>query len=109
MCTYVVCVCVYIHHGLYVYNFECCCEHFLSVGVALWGPADKSTLMDENPLMEELLASLSVPLQVSRKRTLSRSALWRMGLAGTYTERGDTGYTPLSAACVIKNHTLCTI
>ena len=48
------------------------------------------------------------PLTGLRNRTLSRSALWRAGLAGTYTERGDPRYT-FHFHCVIKNHTLCTI
>ena len=44
-----------------------CGEHFLSVSVDLWGPAEESTLFDEIPLLKVLLASLSVPLQVSGK------------------------------------------
>ena len=87
-----VCVCVYIM--VCMCTTSCCGEHFLSVGVDLWGPADKSTLKDENPLLEELLASLSIPLQVSRKRTLSRSALWRMGLAGTLQKEGTQDILP---------------
>ena len=54
--------------SVYMYSMcttSCCGEHFLSVGIDLWGPADKSTLIDENPPLEGLLASLSVPLQVS--------------------------------------------
>ena len=57
--------------------------------------------LDENPTLEGLLASLSVPLQVSRKRI---PALWRVALAGTATERKDVEYTPEYFHCVI--HTL---
>ena len=53
---------------VYVYIIVCMCgEHFSSVSVGLWGSADESTLIDENPPLEGLLASLSVPLQVTGK------------------------------------------
>ena len=57
---------VYVYIMVSMCTTSCCGERFLSVGIDLWGPADESTLIDENSLWEGLLASLSVPLQVSR-------------------------------------------
>ena len=61
MCTYVymyvyimVCMCTAVYHVV--------ANIFLSVSVHLWGPADESTLMDENPLLGGFLASLFVSL-----------------------------------------------
>ena len=59
--------CLQVHvHIVYVYIMVCMCttEHFLSVCVDVWGEADESTLSDENPPLEGLLASA---LQVSGK------------------------------------------
>ena len=91
--------------SVYVYIMVCMCgEHFLSGGVDLWGPAHESALIDENPPLEGLLASFSVPLQVSRrglcletckgteKLTPSRSALWRVGLTLCITVVYSTSY-----------------
>ena len=56
---------VYVYIIVCMCTASCCGEHFLSVGIDLWGPADESTLIDENTPLKGLLASLSVPLQVS--------------------------------------------
>ena len=73
----------------------CCGEHFLSVGVDLWGPADESTLIDENPPFEGILTSLTG----LRKRTLSRSAL---NLKHEKSKVVDVRIKPLSANWMIK-------
>ena len=79
-----VCACGYTHCGCMVNGSGSC----LSVSSCLYiGAWEQSTL----------IASLGGapgqsfrPLTGLWKRTLSRSALWRVGLPGTYTERGDS-------------------
>ena len=71
-----------------------CGEYFLSVGVDVWGPPDESTLIDKSPLLEGLLASLSVPLQVTGKGL-------RLGL-----HSGEWGYQGLIQR---YNYALCTV
>ena len=59
----------------------------MSVGVDLWGPADEPTLMDETP------PQWQAPVQSLTASFLEKdsveSALWRVGLAGTSTDRVD--------------------
>ena len=63
---------------VYVYIMVCMCTTVyhvvVNVGVDLWGLADEYTVMDET---------------LGRAPVLLRSALWRVGLAGTSTERVD--------------------
>ena len=92
--VYIVCMCT--SWSVCVATTSCCGEHFLSVGVDL-----RDQLMRNLPLEGLLDKSYCVSLQVSGKRNLSLSALWRVGLPGTYIERVDPGYT-LSTVHVLK-------
>ena len=61
---------VHLHRELYVYMYiicqlSCCGVCLLPVGVDIWGPADESTLTDENLPLGGFLVTISVPLQVS--------------------------------------------
>ena len=97
-----VCLCTY------VYIMVCMCTTVVvniswSGGVDLWRPADESTLSDANSPLEELLASLSVPVQVTGKGlclwvcTLESGASWDLYRDttmpfGTYTPYFTTTY-----------------